>query len=242
MPEHPLQAHVLRLARRLHLAGVVVVEHAVPELRHGHGRVEALAHEDPLAVVVVARRRETSVAHEERRHGDHGRADPERHRRDQRADARALAADRHAPVVGDRRRDRTEDRIGRDGLEAAAGDVDECFEMSVPDFAIESAGSVRYPMYVDTLAFRFVFIGQTAALRTFINRLAGFDLPVIVREVEAEPATLEESTVLDEPPADAAASEAPAKDVAPAKPARRASNVAPIVARPFTKFTVKRQK
>ena len=36
MAEHPLQPHVLRLARRLHLAGVVVVADAVRALRHGH--------------------------------------------------------------------------------------------------------------------------------------------------------------------------------------------------------------
>jgi hypothetical protein len=36
MAEHALQPHVLRLARRLHLAGVVIVEHAIRELRHGH--------------------------------------------------------------------------------------------------------------------------------------------------------------------------------------------------------------
>ena len=153
-----------------------------------------------------------------------------------------LAVRREAPLTRKEREDR--DTALAAALEAAAagGSAPESPAAAMADgpdyFAIESAGSVRYPMYVDTLAFRFVFIGQTAALRTFINRLAGFDLPVIVREVEAEPATLEESTVLDEPPADAAASDAPAKDVAPAKPARRASNVAPIVARPFTKFTV----
>ncbi len=33
--EHALQTHVLRLARRLHLAGVVIVQHAVRELRDG---------------------------------------------------------------------------------------------------------------------------------------------------------------------------------------------------------------
>ena len=43
MAEHALQPHVLRLARRLHLAGVVIVAHAARQLRDGHRRVEAFA-------------------------------------------------------------------------------------------------------------------------------------------------------------------------------------------------------
>ena len=43
VPEHPLQAHVLWLARRLHLAGVVIVQDAVRQPRDRHRRVPALA-------------------------------------------------------------------------------------------------------------------------------------------------------------------------------------------------------
>jgi hypothetical protein len=153
-----------------------------------------------------------------------------------------LAVRREVPLTRKEREDR--DTAQAAALEAAAagGTLPESQPAAVPDgpdyFAIDQAASVRYPMFVDTLAFRFVFTGQTAALRTFLNRLAAFDLPVIVREVEAEPATNEEATLVEETPAaDAPAAEAPAK-AAPAKPAVRSSNVAPIVARPLTKFTV----
>ena len=59
-----------------------------------------------------------------------------------------------------------------------------------PDFfLIDPHASARVPGYVDGMAFRLVFTGETAALRTFLNRLAMFELPVLVREVEVEPAT-----------------------------------------------------
>lgn len=153
-----------------------------------------------------------------------------------------LAVRREAPLTRKEREDR--DTALAAALEAAAAggatpESPPAASAEGPDyFTVDQAASVRYPMYVDTLAFRFVFTGQTAALRTFLNRLAAFDLPVLVREVEAEPATAEESTVTDDAPAETAAADAPAKPVTPAKPAPRASNVAPIVARPLTKFTV----
>lgn len=63
-----------------------------------------------------------------------------------------------------------------------------------PDyFVIDPRVSARVRGYVDTTAFRFVFIGQTATLRAFLNRLASFELPVLVREVEVEVATAEET-------------------------------------------------
>ncbi|MDI1249922.1 MAG: Amuc_1100 family pilus-like protein [Lacunisphaera sp.] len=51
----------------------------------------------------------------------------------------------------------------------------------------DPALSVRRPGQVDSDAFRLEFTGQTAALRTFLNTLATFRLPVIVRSVEVEP-------------------------------------------------------
>ncbi len=127
-----------------------------------------------------------------------------------------------------------------------------------PDyFTIDPRVSARVPGYIDTTAFRFVFIGQTAALRTFLNRLASFELPVLVREVEVDVATAEESTsqVSAEESAAAtadvlAAAAAPsvvlsvepaAEKAAVAKPApraARASTATPIVSKPLSKFTV----
>ena len=58
VPEHALQAHVLRLARRLHLAGVVVVQHAVRRPGHRDRRGDAFADVDDL-VLPDPRRRST---------------------------------------------------------------------------------------------------------------------------------------------------------------------------------------
>ncbi len=127
-----------------------------------------------------------------------------------------------------------------------------------PDyFVIDPRVSARVNGFIDTTAFRFSFIGQTAALRTFLNKLASFELPVLVREVEVDVATLEEITApqgTEEPaPGEAAALSATAPSVvlsadgdaaAKAKPVvapprpRRANTATPIVSKPLSKFTV----
>jgi hypothetical protein len=58
-----------------------------------------------------------------------------------------------------------------------------------PDlFVMDSRLSLRVPGATGAMAFRLVFIGSTVTLRAFLNRLAGLELPVVVRCVEAEPA------------------------------------------------------
>ena len=52
--EHPLQAHVLRLARRLDLAGVVIVEDAVRHPRDRDRRRHALADVNDLVLAECA--------------------------------------------------------------------------------------------------------------------------------------------------------------------------------------------
>lgn len=128
-----------------------------------------------------------------------------------------------------------------------------------PDyFVIDPRASAQVPGFVDTDAFRFVFTGQTAALRAFLNRLASFELPVLVREVEVEPASAEEAS---EPAAEETGAPAPEASAAPAAsvvltagaeaapaagtakaapkaPARAGTALTPIVARPVSKFTV----
>ena len=54
--EHPLQAHVLRLARRLHLARVVIVADAVGQLGHGDRGVQPLADVDDVGLAHAGRR------------------------------------------------------------------------------------------------------------------------------------------------------------------------------------------
>jgi len=121
---------------------------------------------------------------------------------------------------------------------------------AVPDgpdfFVIDPRASARVAGYLDATAFRLVFTGQTTALRAFLNRLASFELPVLVREVEVEPA-VGADVVIAPPPADdpAVASDSTATSTVlsvasapPPKPALKPSGTAPIVAKPWCKFTV----
>lgn len=121
-----------------------------------------------------------------------------------------------------------------------------------PDlFAIDPRVTARAPGYLDTTPVRVVFTGQTAVLRTFLNKLASFELPVLVREVEVDRASTEESNGLASAPADeGAAVEPPAASIvlraAPraadvkvaAAVAPKPSGAVPIVAKPLSKFTV----
>lgn len=165
------------------------------------------------------------------------------------------------------RRERTLSKAERDARAQAAANNEAPPEPPSDDgpdyFVVDPRVSARMAGYIDTMAFKFVFTGQTAALRTFLNKLAGFELPVLVREVEVEPATSEESAVQSspeeanatlEPAAAPAVAETAAASVllsvdgtAPAtkpaaKPAAprtpRAPVTMPIVAKPLSKFTV----
>ena len=55
-------------------------------------------------------------------------------------------------------------------------------------FEIDPRISAREPGFVVVTSFRLDFIGDTEALRTFLNKLATFELPLVVRSVEVEPA------------------------------------------------------
>lgn len=54
-------------------------------------------------------------------------------------------------------------------------------------FELERPLSLREPRQVEGMAFRLEFTGQTAALRNFLNSLATYRQPVVVRNVEVEP-------------------------------------------------------
>jgi hypothetical protein len=120
-------------------------------------------------------------------------------------------------------------------------------------FAVGPGVTARVPGYVETTGFRVSFISQTATLRNFLNRLATFELPILVREVEVEAASAEETLAsAGVEPAPAPISEAPvaasvvlATESAPvpATKARAATERAgrtttPIVPKSFSKFTV----
>lgn len=84
-------------------------------------------------------------------------------------------------------------------------------------FAPEAQLRLRHTGLVDTEAFRVEFTGQTQTLRAFLNEIAAFQLPLIVRSVEVEPV-----------PAETAAATAPPEPGAPV----------PLVTQNFSKFAV----
>jgi hypothetical protein len=74
---------------------------------------------------------------------------------------------------------------GRDARGPAAGN------QSADTFEPDPALTALVPGYVEATAFRLVFDGPTDALRSLLNRLAAFELPLVVRAVEVEPAGAE---------------------------------------------------
>jgi len=74
-------------------------------------------------------------------------------------------------------------------------------------FVIDPQVSARTPGYVDTMAFRLTFTGQTSCLRGFMNTLAAPEIPLVVRSVEVEPLRAEPTSSRGAPKADAAAQE-----------------------------------
>jgi hypothetical protein len=164
------------------------------------------------------------------------------------------------------KRERTQTKAEREARAAAeaagtpAEEIPADSDSESPDyFVVDPRVSARVKGYLDTMPFRFVFTGQTATLRNFLNRLAAFELPVLVREVEVDSATAEEaaSSAVNEatasttnagsatetvPPAasvvltvdPAAAKAGPAKSAA----APRTVVTSPIVSKSLSKYTV----
>lgn len=54
-------------------------------------------------------------------------------------------------------------------------------------FEIDPRISARVPGFVGATAYRLSFLSETATLRTLLNKLATFELPLVVRSVEVEP-------------------------------------------------------
>ena len=54
-------------------------------------------------------------------------------------------------------------------------------------FDMDSRITARVPGFVEAYAFRLTFIGETASLRALLNKLATFELPLVVRGVEVDP-------------------------------------------------------
>jgi len=106
-------------------------------------------------------------------------------------------------------------------------------------FEIDSRLSARVPGFVSATAFRVTFIGDTESLRLLLNKLAAFELPLVVRSVEVEPSTAS-TTTANEPAATAANSlsaifgNTPAASAASTEPVKPK----PLVAKVLSKFTV----
>ena len=133
-------------------------------------------------------------------------------------------------------------------------------EPESPDiFAVDPRVSARSTGYIDTTPVRIVFTGQTGVLRAFLNKLASFELPVLVREVEVDRANAEETAAaapVTTAPEEGAVPEdasvpAPASIVLKAKPKVAAVTVkagvpaapkrpaaTPMVSKPLSKFIV----
>ncbi|MEC7274100.1 MAG: Amuc_1100 family pilus-like protein [Verrucomicrobiota bacterium] len=69
--------------------------------------------------------------------------------------------------------------VQREFLEQEQGQQNKSFQIS-------EAVSARVPGAIDTLAFQLSFTGFTDSLRTFLNNLAKFDLPIVVRSIDVQ--------------------------------------------------------
>jgi hypothetical protein len=58
-------------------------------------------------------------------------------------------------------------------------------------FDIDPLITARVPGSVETMPFRLTFIGKTESLRSLLNKLAAFELPLVVRRVDTEVAEME---------------------------------------------------
>lgn len=97
-----------------------------------------------------------------------------------------LAVQRERPYTADQIR-QIEQAI-RDGLPAPTFGAPN--ENNVDYFVIDSRTTSRVPNFVNASSYRLSFRGNTLALRAFLNELALFQLPVVVRSVEVAPAVV----------------------------------------------------
>lgn len=111
-------------------------------------------------------------------------------------------------------------------------------------FEINPRITAKRDGFINTIAFRVRFSGQTSSLRLFVNELARYELPLLVRSVEVEPAV-----DLNRPltPSGAAAASTPAATpfaalFGTAAPAANAAPAAetpvPIVADNYSRFII----
>ena len=97
-------------------------------------------------------------------------------------------------------------------------------------FTIDPAVTARVPGAVDTLAFEIQFISYSESLRSFLEVLKRFDLPLVIRSIQVEPATT----------ADLAGTTGVSASGVPVKPrsASVSADAKPVVAENLSKFTL----
>mgnify|MGYP000965560665 CR=1 FL=1 len=118
-------------------------------------------------------------------------------------------------------------------------------------FAVGPGVTAKVPGYVEAMGFRVTFVSQTASLRNFLNRLSAFELPILVREVEVDAASAEETLAasgtetaatpaIEAPASVVLAAESGPATVSKGKPtADRAGRASiPIVPKSYSRFTV----
>ncbi len=156
-----------------------------------------------------------------------------------------LFVQRERPLTAEERKTRAEALAAADPAALAAAQPEKSATLSPDYFDLDPRLAAPASGFVEVSAFRLAFTGQTAALRALLNQLATFELPVIVRAVEVEPATGEDLvSAVDETPSSAAKpAAAPASIVltAPAAkttPGPKPAAIALIVAKSLSKFTV----
>ena len=156
-----------------------------------------------------------------------------------------LAVQRERPLSAVERKARNEALIAAAADPAATppAPLESATTQSSDYFDLDARLSAQAPGLVEVSGFRLIFTGQTAALRALLNQLASFELPIIVRSVEVEPAAGED--IVAAPADEAAAPPPPATPAASivlsapvAKAAKPAATIAPLVAKAISKFTV----
>ncbi len=102
-------------------------------------------------------------------------------------------------------------------------------------FEIDTRISARVAGFVDATAFRLTFNGETESLRSFLNKLATFELPLVVRSVEVEPIAKSQTSATAAPAANTLSS---IFGTPVAAAAVQAEKPKPLVDKTLSKFTV----
>ncbi|MFA6960352.1 MAG: Amuc_1100 family pilus-like protein [Opitutaceae bacterium] len=103
-------------------------------------------------------------------------------------------------------------------------------------FEIDPRITARVPGFVEATSFRLTFIGETESLRSLLNKLATFELSLVVRSVEVEPVAKPQGASTAAAPANSLSSifgtvATPSAKAEPEKPK-------PLVEKVLSKFTV----